>query len=116
MGGAFSNFREMLIPDPVFTGNDNKRRMIQRKNDEPYNSYEIVVLLIILVITYYLSKVGLLCFNTVCITIFKNVHKNKGSESPYKTICVCQSCGVTHLSNRRSACSRPLGAHARCVL
>lgn len=69
MGGAFSNFREMLIPDPVFTGNENKKLMTQRKNDEPYNSYEIVVLLIILVITYYLSKVGLLCFNTVCITI-----------------------------------------------
>lgn len=34
MGGAFSNFREMLIPDPVFTENENKKLVIQRKNDD----------------------------------------------------------------------------------
>lgn len=39
------------------------------------NSYEIVVLLIILVITYYLLKVGLLCFN---ITIKKMCIQMKG--------------------------------------
>lgn len=33
MGGTFSNFREMLIPDPAFTGNENKKQMIQRKKE-----------------------------------------------------------------------------------